>query len=374
MASVGPLLVPGRSKYASTSAALRCRVRPSLDELAERGGDAAAQAVDQLVEQCPALGAVGVAVGRDHLLVDPPGHVDCDVRADREQRLEPALLLSVSRPAPVCSVRRDEYRGSPVRPRCPQVSCATRRRHWSRASSGQPDDVERVHDRDRLGQVFGGGGLEAGEPVHRDDLDGVAPRLGAFGKPGLERLLGPSLDHVQQPCRAGPVPDPSQVDDDGDVLVAVTGVAPDVLIDAKDPDAVASVRIGDQDPLALGQDRAVGGVPRHPEGFGDPRHRQVLADDRPQRPTQPTAREPGQTRRCRARGRAARSPARPLVPTPPNRSTDQPRDLPAGRRPDGWSVHRNGARTTVQAGHSDRRRLSKSGWRVARGGYAQRPP
>ena len=99
MASVGPLLVPGRSKYASTSAALRCRVRPSLDELAERGGDAPAQPVDQLGEQRPALGAVGVAVGADHLLVDPPGHLDCDVRADREQRLEPALLLSVSRPA-----------------------------------------------------------------------------------------------------------------------------------------------------------------------------------------------------------------------------------------------------------------------------------
>ena len=88
MASVGPLLVPGRSKYASTSAALRCRVRPSLDELAEGGGDAAAEAGDQIGEQGLALLAVGVAVSADHFLVDPPGHLDRGVLVDGEQRLD----------------------------------------------------------------------------------------------------------------------------------------------------------------------------------------------------------------------------------------------------------------------------------------------
>jgi len=36
--------------------------------------------------------------------------------------------------------------------------------------AGQTDDVEGIHDRDSVGQLFAGGGLEPGEPVHRDDL------------------------------------------------------------------------------------------------------------------------------------------------------------------------------------------------------------
>ena len=63
--------------------------------------------------------------------------------------------------------------------------------------AGEPDDVERVHHRDCLGELFAGGGLEAGEPVHRDDLHRVAPSLRAIGESGLERLLGTAPDHVQ---------------------------------------------------------------------------------------------------------------------------------------------------------------------------------
>ena len=73
--------------------------------------------------------------------------------------------------------------------------------------AGQADYVEGVHHRDRVGQLLGGGGLEPGEPVHRDHLDAVAPGLVAFGEPLLERLLGAALDHVQQPRRAGAVAD-----------------------------------------------------------------------------------------------------------------------------------------------------------------------
>ena len=69
-------------------------------------------------------------------------------------------------------------------------------------------------------------GLEAGEPVHRDHLDALAPRLGALREPGLERLLGAALNHVQQPGGAGAVTDAGQVDDHGDVLVAAAGVSP----------------------------------------------------------------------------------------------------------------------------------------------------
>ena len=97
--------------------------------------------------------------------------------------------------------------------------------------AGQAHDVEGVHHRDRVGQLLGGGGLEPGEPVHRDDLHPVAPGLRTVGEPRLERLLGAALDHVQQPGRAGAVTDRGEVDDHGDVLVAAAGVPPHVLVD-----------------------------------------------------------------------------------------------------------------------------------------------
>ena len=167
--------------------------------------------------------------------------------------------------------------------------------------AGQADDVEGVHHRDRVGQLLGGGGLEPGEPVHRDDLHAVAPGLRSrSASHGLERLLGAALDHVQQPGRAGAVADRGEVDDHGDVLVAAAGVPPDVLIDADHGDAVEPVRVVDQDPLALGQDRVVGGVPRHPEPLGDPGDGQVLAPRCLPAPTaargataSPAARPPG---------------------------------------------------------------------------------
>jgi hypothetical protein len=64
--------------------------------------------------------------------------------------------------------------------------------------------VKGVHDRHRVGKLFGGGGLEAGEPVHRDGPHGVAPCLGPVGQPLLERLRGAALNHVQQACSSTP--------------------------------------------------------------------------------------------------------------------------------------------------------------------------
>ena len=61
--------------------------------------------------------------------------------------------------------------------------------------------------------------------------------------------------------RGGAVPDPGQIDDDGDVLVALAGVPPYAAIDTKHPDTVEPGEVGDQDPPALGQDGVVGGVP-----------------------------------------------------------------------------------------------------------------
>ena len=73
--------------------------------------------------------------------------------------------------------------------------------------AAEPDDVKRVHHRDGLGELFGGGGLEAGEPVHRHHLDGVAP-----GPRPLDGDCGPWAQRCVQDARAscysdGPPPE-----------------------------------------------------------------------------------------------------------------------------------------------------------------------
>jgi len=111
------------------------------------------------------------------------------------------------------------------------------------------------------GEFLSSSSLEPGEAVHRDDLEPVAPGLRTLSEPLLERLLGAAFEHVQQPGRPCAGTDRGQVDDHGDVLVPAAGVAPDVLVDPDRGDAVEPARVVDQDPLALGQDRVVGGVP-----------------------------------------------------------------------------------------------------------------
>jgi hypothetical protein len=130
----------------------------------------------------------------------------------------------------------------------------------------EADDVGGVHHRRRCRRLFGGGGLESGEPVHRDDLQPVAPGLRPVREPHRDRQLGAAFDHCQQPRRAGPVPDRRQVDDDRDELVAAAGVPPHVLIDADDPDPVEASRVVEQDALPLGEHGGVGGAttPRGP--------------------------------------------------------------------------------------------------------------
>jgi len=63
----------------------------------------------------------------------------------------------------------------------------------------------------------------------------------------------------------------------------------DMLVDADDSDAVEPVRIVDQHALAFGQDRVVGGVPRHPDSINDTGQRQVLHHQALRCPAQPAA-------------------------------------------------------------------------------------
>ena len=80
--------------------------------------------------------------------------------------------------------------------------------------------------------------------------------------------------------------DPGEVDDYGDVPVTTAGVAPDVLVYPDHVDVVEAGRVADQEPLALGEDCVVDGVPRDPKAFGHASYGEVLLDQAFQRPSQ----------------------------------------------------------------------------------------
>lgn len=58
--------------------------------------------------------------------------------------------------------------------------------------------------RGRGGDLLSGGGREAAEPVHRDDLHGLAPRLGRW----ISQALNAALERpgIMSSSLAGPVP------------------------------------------------------------------------------------------------------------------------------------------------------------------------
>ena len=54
---------------------------------------------------------------------------------------------------------------------------------------GEVHDVEGIHDCPCVGEFFGGGALGTGESIHCDDLDALAPRVGAEASQVLKILL-----------------------------------------------------------------------------------------------------------------------------------------------------------------------------------------
>ena len=112
--------------------------------------------------------------------------------------------------------------------------------------TGKVYDVEGIHDRSRAGEFFSGSALKPGESIHRDDLNALTPRVRAGGQPGFEDPLGATRDHVQEPGGTTAIVDGRQVQDDGDVFVAVWGVAPHVFIHTDDTHAIEPGWIIDQ--------------------------------------------------------------------------------------------------------------------------------
>ena len=153
--------------------------------------------------------------------------------------------------------------------------------------AGEVHDVEGVHDRPCVGEFFGGCAFEPGESIHRDDLDALAPRIGAGGQPGFEDLLGAARDHVQESGGATAITDGRHIQDDGDEFVAVGGVAPHVFIHANDAHAFTPGRIVDQRALCFGQDSSVSGSSRTrpgPERYAPPSHDEQPAPPAPSAP------------------------------------------------------------------------------------------
>jgi hypothetical protein len=290
-----------------------------LADLHERGGDAAGDGIDdgchQLLRRLP----IGFAVGGDHALVDAPGRLDLDVLGDREQCLETGLLpvseqLRAGVEDAAGLVERIVFAAPPAVQALLDATTA-----GVEGVAGEADDVERVHHRLRVRELLADGGLEAGEPVHRDDLDTIAPVLRACGEPGLEHGFRATLDHVQQTGGAGLVAVRGEVDDDGDVLVADSRVAPDVLVDADHGDAVEPGGIVDQHSTPFSEDRVVRRVPTDTESGGDAGDGEVVDHERFQRPPHPATGQLGSLgRRCREVLTPGPSASRALVAADPD--------------------------------------------------------
>ena len=77
-------------------------------------------------------------------------------------------------------------------------------------------------------------------------MTALAPGVRLGGQPGFEDLLGSARDHIQQSGGTAAIMDGRQVQDDGDVFVAVGGVAPHVFIHANDAHAFEPGRVVDQ--------------------------------------------------------------------------------------------------------------------------------
>ena len=146
--------------------------------------------------------------------------------------------------------------------------------------TGQVHDVEGVHDCPCVGELFGGGAFESGESIHRGDLDVAAPCVGLGGQPGFEDPLGSARDHIQKPRGTTAIMDGRQIQDDGDVFVAVGGVSPHVFIHPDDTHAFTPCWIIDQQTRPFSQDSSVGGSSRTRRGPGrraPPSHDERLA-------------------------------------------------------------------------------------------------
>lgn len=196
------------------SARRRCNVRPpplqrppKLGEFLQTGGDTGADGVDQTAQNAVALLGVGVGVSAGQSLIHRPCHFhrgvvrfgECFCQtgslAIRQQRLTGAEGASgpIQRIAGAAPV--------PTRVLLHPLPAQIQLR------AGERDDMERIHDRDRLGDAPGGGGLVTTEPVHGQHLHPSPERRCPLGEPPRQRRRGSPRNQIEQPGRPGAVDD-----------------------------------------------------------------------------------------------------------------------------------------------------------------------
>lgn len=119
------------------------------------------------VDQTPHLGfaaiAVGVAVGVDHGLVDTPGRLDLHVAVVGEQGGDPGWLFvgeQVRAGAQGATGGAERIAGAVAVTEGFELGPSPA--VFFEALAGQPDYVERVHHRGRVGELLGGCGFEPG--------------------------------------------------------------------------------------------------------------------------------------------------------------------------------------------------------------------
>lgn len=152
IASVGPLLVPGRSKNTRMSS----RRLAELGDLDEAGGDCCADRGDQPGHDVLALGPACGTVDRDHALVDTPGSFDLDVAVIGEQCFHTPLLLvgqqiSAGVQGPPALVERVVLTPAGAMER--ELDPTPTHVH---GVTGQTNHVEGTHNRGRGGDLLGG--------------------------------------------------------------------------------------------------------------------------------------------------------------------------------------------------------------------------
>ncbi len=98
MARVGPLLVPGRSKYVAGAV---LQGPPEGDEFGQRCGDAVAERLDQLPDQFAPARTIGFAVGGDH----------CQPLSSEEWSNATLALAASNQPATLAASPRRKQQG-----------------------------------------------------------------------------------------------------------------------------------------------------------------------------------------------------------------------------------------------------------------------
>ena len=191
----------------------------------------------------------------------------------------------------MCSVLLARYNGSFARPRCPVVSCWTRRRTSSRAS---PASLTTWN-----GSMTS---TASGSSSTAAVLNPEKPSIATTSIPSRQPL-GRAANHCLKTCfdrpgtissrRAVPVPWLIGVRSMMTVtyLSPPASVAPHVLVDTDHRHVVESIRIVDQQPLSFGQDRGVRGMPGHRELVSDDCDGVVIDDEGTQCPIESGSRD-----------------------------------------------------------------------------------